>query len=88
MIYLRNSTLLPVAWRINGMEGLGDDFSVSQESGVIEAKSEFGLQAHFRAMKPITTSKKSIRLEVYDVDNIIGLVHTENIQVIDHNKNN
>ena len=62
-IYLRNSTLLPVAWRVSGLESLGDDFSVSTDSGVIEPKSEFALNAHFRAMKPVNT-KKMIRLEV------------------------
>ncbi|XP_074644164.1 hydrocephalus-inducing protein homolog [Tubulanus polymorphus] len=81
-VYLRNSTLLPVAWKVSGMESLGDDFSVAAESGIIEPKSEYALNAHFRAMKPITTSKKSIRLEVSDVENIMGLVQTENIQVI------
>ena len=63
-LYLRNSTLLPVAWRLSGLESLGDDFSVSQESGIIEPKSEFALHAYFRAMKPVVTSKKGIRLEV------------------------
>ena len=63
-LFLRNSTLLPVAWRLNGLENLGDDFTVSQETGVIEAKSEFGLHAYFRAMKPVNT-KRVIRLEVF-----------------------
>nr|XP_006823299.1 PREDICTED: hydrocephalus-inducing protein homolog [Saccoglossus kowalevskii] len=79
-IYLRNSTLLPVAWKVNGLENLGDDFSMPQEQGIIEPKSEYPLQAHFRAMKPINL-KKIIRLEVSDVDNIVGLLHSENVQV-------
>ena len=64
-LYLRNSTLLPVAWRLNGLENLGDDFSVSQESGVIDPKSEFALHAYFRAMKPVNTNRKAVRLEVW-----------------------
>ncbi|CAH1779299.1 unnamed protein product [Owenia fusiformis] len=80
-IYLRNSTLLPVAWKISGLENLGEDFSVSNDSGIIEAKSEFGLNAHFRALKAVTTNKKAIRLEVSDVEGIMGLVQTETIQV-------
>ncbi|XP_077982980.1 hydrocephalus-inducing protein homolog isoform X2 [Glandiceps talaboti] len=79
-IYLRNSTLLPVAWRINGLENLGDDFSMPQETGIIEPKSEYALNAHFRAMKAVNL-RKTIRLEVSDVDNIIGLLQTENILV-------
>ncbi|XP_033116735.1 hydrocephalus-inducing protein homolog isoform X2 [Anneissia japonica] len=80
-IYLRNSTLLPVSWRLSGLENLGDDFSVTTDSGVIEPKSEFALNANFRAMKPITL-KKTIRLEVSDAENIMGLLQTENIQVL------
>ncbi|XP_022080460.1 hydrocephalus-inducing protein homolog isoform X2 [Acanthaster planci] len=80
-IYLRNSTLLPVAWRLSGLENLGDDFSVTTDSGVIDPKSEFALNAHFRAMRP-TNLKKMIRLEVSDVENIMGLLQTENIQVL------
>ena len=62
-IFLRNSTLLPVAWRVNGMDNLGDDFSLTTEHGVIDAKSEFALQMHFRAVRP-TNIKKIVRLEV------------------------
>lgn len=65
MIFLRNSTLLPVAWRVNGMDNLGDDFSLTTEHGVIDAKSEFALQMHFRAVRP-TNIKKIVRLEVCD----------------------
>lgn len=64
-IFLRNSTLLPVAWKVNGMDNLGDDFSLTTEHGVIDAKSEFALQMHFRAVRP-TNVKKIVRLEVRD----------------------
>ena len=63
VIFLRNSTLLPVAWRVNGMDNLGDDFSLTTEHGVIDAKSEFALQMHFRAGRP-TNIRKIVRLEV------------------------
>lgn len=81
-LYLRNSTHLPVAWRLSGLENLGDDFTVAADSGVVEPLSEYPLQAYFRAMKPVQTSKRMIRLEISDVDNIMGVVHTEPIQVI------
>ena len=45
------------------MDNLGDDFSVTPEHGIIEPKSEFALQMHFRAVRP-TNVKKIIRLEV------------------------
>ena len=60
---LRNNTLLPAAWRLSGLEVLGDEFSVSQDQGIILPHSEFCLQMHFRAMKPINL-KRAIRLEV------------------------
>ncbi|KAK6174452.1 hypothetical protein SNE40_017727 [Patella caerulea] len=81
-IYLRNSTLLPVAWKLSGLENLGDDFSVAADCGVVEPKSEYPLHAYFRALKPVQTSKKMIRLEISDRDNIMGVVTTEPIQVI------
>ncbi|KAL3860158.1 hypothetical protein ACJMK2_010318 [Sinanodonta woodiana] len=81
-VYLRNSTHLPVRWKLSGLENLGDDFSVAADSGVVEPKSEYALHAYFRAMKPVQTSRKMVRLEISDVDNIMGVVHVEAIQVI------
>lgn len=55
-----------MAWRVNGMDNLGDDFSLTTEHGVIDAKSEFALQMHFRAVRP-TNIKKIVRLEVRSI---------------------
>lgn len=74
-IFLRNSTLLPVAWRVNGMDNLGDDFSLTTEHGVIDAKSEFALQMHFRAVRP-TNIKKIVRLEVRVYPCYMGITET------------
>lgn len=63
-IYLRNSTQLPVAWRLSGLENLGDDFTVAADSGIVDPLSEYPLHAYFRAMKAIQINKKMIRLEV------------------------
>uniref|UniRef100_H2XZ27 Hydin adenylate kinase-like domain-containing protein n=1 Tax=Ciona intestinalis TaxID=7719 RepID=H2XZ27_CIOIN len=79
-LYLRNSTMLAVAWKVAGMENMGDDFSLNQDVGVIEPRCEFALQLHFRATKAMNL-KKTIRLEISDVENIMGLVQTENVQV-------
>lgn len=48
------------------MDNLGDDFSLTTEHGVIDAKSEFALQMHFRAVRP-TNVKKIVRLEVRNI---------------------
>lgn len=64
VLYLRNSTKLPVAWRLSGLEMLGEDFTVGADTGVVQPLSEYPLQAYFRAMRPVQTSKRMIRLEV------------------------
>ncbi|XP_047678536.1 hydrocephalus-inducing protein-like isoform X5 [Tachysurus fulvidraco] len=78
---LRNPTELPVAWWLSGHEGLGEEFNISKDHGIIMANSEFSLLMHFHAIKPISL-KKTIRLEVSDVENILGVVHTENINIV------
>ncbi|XP_072278793.1 hydrocephalus-inducing protein-like [Pyxicephalus adspersus] len=65
-IFLRNSTYLPAAWRVTGLENLGDDFSVSQDQGIVAPRSEYGLQIHFKAAKA-SNVKKFIRLEVLEL---------------------
>ncbi|XP_051727085.1 hydrocephalus-inducing protein homolog [Ctenopharyngodon idella] len=79
---LRNNTLMPAAWRLRGLEMLGDEFSVSQNQGIIMPHSEFCVHMYFIAKHPIKL-KRSICLEVSDVENILGIVqHSENIQII------
>nr|XP_025038877.1 hydrocephalus-inducing protein-like [Pelodiscus sinensis] len=81
MLSLRNASPMPVAWRLSGLENLGDDFSVLQDQGIIGPRSEYCLQLHFKATKPLNI-KKIIRLEVSDMENILGIVQYENIQVM------
>ncbi|KAG7468631.1 hypothetical protein MATL_G00145140 [Megalops atlanticus] len=78
---LRNATPLPAAWRLAGLEKLGEEFSVTQDHGVVPPRSEFHLQMHFRSMKAVNL-KRAVSLEVSDVDSILGLVQTENIQIL------
>ncbi|XP_076848184.1 hydrocephalus-inducing protein homolog isoform X3 [Brachyhypopomus gauderio] len=80
-LQLRNPTLLPVAWRLSGLEMLREEVSVSQDHGTIKPHSEVSLLVHFRAIKPIHL-KKAIRLEVSDEENILDIVQTENIHII------
>ncbi|KAF7656194.1 hypothetical protein LDENG_00045050 [Lucifuga dentata] len=79
-VMLHNKTTLPASWRLRGVEELGDEFSVPQDQGIILPNSSFQLIFHFRAMKPLNI-KKTLRLEVSDVEKIVGIMHTENIQV-------
>ncbi|KAK5867885.1 hypothetical protein PBY51_012341 [Eleginops maclovinus] len=79
-VTLRNKTALPVCWRLQGVEELGDEFSVPQDQGVISPHSSFLLSLHFRAKRPLQI-KKILRLEVSDVEKILGIVQAENLQV-------
>lgn len=60
---LHNKTTLPVSWKLQGVEELGDEFSVPQDEGVILPNSSFHLSLHFRARRPLHI-KKILRLEV------------------------
>ena len=77
---LHNPTSLPVHWRVTGMENMGDEFNLNENFGVIEPFQTFVLQMNFRALKAMNI-KRNIRIEVLDVDNILGSCHTEIIQV-------
>ncbi|KAL3308625.1 hypothetical protein Ciccas_012839, partial [Cichlidogyrus casuarinus] len=58
------------------------DFTVNQECGLIGPRKSFELSILFRAMKPYKSSqKKSLRLEVYDAQNLGGVIQVESIQV-------
>ncbi|NXW03107.1 HYDIN protein, partial [Fregetta grallaria] len=80
-LVLRNSTPLPVAWRLSGLENLGEDFSVSQDEGIVGPRAEFGVRLYFKATKALSI-KKMIRLEVSDAENVLGIVQIENIQIL------
>ena len=76
ILYLRNPCLLPVAWSITGVDMLGDDFVFCQDNGIIEPNSEVAVQAEFRAAKPVVVNKRSVRIDVSDVDKILGTIET------------
>ncbi|NXA22511.1 HYDIN protein, partial [Ibidorhyncha struthersii] len=79
-LVLENSTPLPMAWRLSGLENLGDDFSVSQDKGIVGPHTEFSVHLYFKATTALAI-KKMIRLEVSDAENILGIVQIENIQI-------
>ncbi|PAA50321.1 hypothetical protein BOX15_Mlig000423g3, partial [Macrostomum lignano] len=81
-LFMRNETALPINWRISGLEVLGEDFSVNQDSGTLEPKSEGCVNFFFRAMRPYKLSqKRSIRIETFDVDNILGVLETLTVNI-------
>ena len=62
------------------MENMGDEFNLNESMGVIDPFQTFNLQMNFRALKAMSV-KRNIRIEVADVDLILGTSHTEVIQV-------
>ncbi|RMC08991.1 hypothetical protein DUI87_13996 [Hirundo rustica rustica] len=79
-LVLKNDTLLPMAWQFSGLDDFVEDFSLSQENGIIDPRSEFELTLNFKA-RQIGSIEKTLRLEVSDTENILGIVQAENIEV-------
>lgn len=79
-LHLWNNTLLPVMWKLSGLDSIGEEFTFSADSGIVAPKSEFTVNIHFRALKA-SSYKRVIKLDVYDVEQIMGLMHSEAIQV-------
>ncbi|XP_023811732.1 hydrocephalus-inducing protein homolog isoform X1 [Oryzias latipes] len=75
-----NKTVLPVCWRLQGVEELGDEFLVPQDQGIVPPNTSVPICMNFKAKKPLAV-KKILRLEVSDMENILGIVQTENIIV-------
>ncbi|KAJ3270503.1 hypothetical protein HDV01_007759 [Terramyces sp. JEL0728] len=72
-IRVRNPTLLPVAWRIAGIDSLGEEFTISPMEGQIESLQEVTVSAEFKAIKSLLI-KKVLKLEVSDPEKIGGIV--------------
>ncbi|XP_064243042.1 hydrocephalus-inducing protein-like isoform X2 [Passer domesticus] len=79
-LVLRNNSLLPMAWQLNGLDDLVEDFSLSQENGTIDPHSEFEVTLQFKAGQ-IGSIEKTLQLEVSDTENILGIVQVENIEI-------
>ncbi|CAG5085222.1 Oidioi.mRNA.OKI2018_I69.PAR.g10844.t1.cds [Oikopleura dioica] len=80
ILHLFNPTDLPINWRIEGLDNLGDEFSRNCDSGTINPKETFDFILDFRALKA-QNHKRNIRLVVSDTDNIIGDCQSETIPV-------
>ncbi|KAM4733696.1 hydrocephalus-inducing protein homolog isoform 3-T4 [Anableps anableps] len=79
-IMMHNKCTLPISWALQGVDTLGDEFMMPQDQGVIQPNSSFLLCMHFKPKRPVLV-KKLLRLEVYDVEKIIGILHTDTLAV-------
>ncbi|XP_066413809.1 hydrocephalus-inducing protein-like [Molothrus aeneus] len=79
-LVLKNNTLLPMAWQLSGLDDLAENFSLSQDNGILDPCSELEVTLHFKA-EHIGNIEKILRLEVSDTENILGNVQAENIEI-------
>lgn len=61
-IKMTNNTMIPVYWKIEGVDQLGEEFVCNQTSGVIEPFYTFTLVLHFRALRPIVITAKDKKI--------------------------
>jgi adenylate kinase family enzyme len=80
MLNLINPTKLPVAWALSGTDQLGEEIRAGATSGVVDPLGSAQVPFYFQSSKP-TSLKRSLRLEVSDVDNVAGIVQAEHIQI-------
>jgi len=79
-LVLKNISQISAYWKLSGIEQLGDEIKISPVEGVIEYGKECVINAEFHGSK-VTTIKRSIKLEVSDVERINTGIQIENILV-------
>lgn len=60
------------------MESLGQDFTISPTNGILEAYQTAQVQASFEAIQAVV-HKKSLKLEIADMQGVLGLMQSINI---------
>jgi hypothetical protein len=83
-IKMFNGTMIPVQWRLEGVDLLGDEFVCNQTNGILEPNATFNLVMHFRALKPLNITskdKKALKLLVSDVNSFLGFMENHTIHV-------
>lgn len=83
-IKMTNNTLIPIQWRLEGVDLLGDEFVCNSTTGIIEPFQSFNLILHFRALKPLVITakdKKLLKLLVSSVNSFLGFMENHSITV-------
>jgi hydrocephalus-inducing protein len=83
-IKMSNNTMIPVQWRIEGVDLLGEEFVCNQTNGIIEPFNSFDLVLHFRALRPIVITakdKKILKLLVSSVNSFLGFMENHTIAI-------
>ncbi|KAI9141433.1 hypothetical protein BKA69DRAFT_1166800 [Paraphysoderma sedebokerense] len=79
-IKLRNTTLIPILWRLSGIENLGEEIEITPSDGAILPNEECIVVTKFLALKPCLI-KKGLRLEVVDSEKSNAVMQTETITI-------
>lgn len=66
-LHLKNNSMLPVGWRLIGLDLLGDEFEISSSEGMLEPYQDSIVTASFCAVKP-SVVKRSVKIEVFDYE--------------------
>lgn len=61
-IKMSNNTMIPIQWKLEGVDLLGEEFVCNQTNGIIEPLSSFNLVLHFRALRPIVITPKDKKI--------------------------
>lgn len=83
-IKMTNNTMMPVQWKIEGTDTLGDEFVCNQITGVIDPYCSFNLILHFRALKPLLITpkeRKILKVLVSSMNSFLGFMENHLIQV-------
>ncbi|XP_065180488.1 hydrocephalus-inducing protein homolog isoform X2 [Sycon ciliatum] len=79
-VKIYNKSMLPVAFHVTGIKELGDEFTLDNDHGVIAPGDSATVKLTVKSLRAFAL-KKSLRLEVFDQDHTMGMVHSENLAV-------
>jgi hypothetical protein len=79
-IKIKNNLYMPVGWKLIGVDALGEEFKIAPLDGILEPFKECTIVAKFCGTKPLVI-KRIIRLEVFDIEKIGGVVQSETILI-------
>ncbi|KAL7750642.1 hypothetical protein RI367_003984 [Sorochytrium milnesiophthora] len=77
---MRNTALIPVAWKLLGTDGLNEEVHISPLDGVVAAMASQDITFRFAAAKP-TTVKRTVKIEYTDIERTSGQASSESIQI-------
>lgn len=67
---MKNPTTMPVYWRLEGIDTLGDDFTFVETEGCVDQLGTVSVSVTFQPSRPVVLQKKFVNLEasVFDRD--------------------